>query len=210
MIEGLGLDQIAAMDSAWFPPISMIYAQKPKFPVRIYASEHHKLAICISEFTMPASLDRFIAKSILTWSKQERCKLVISPCSVPLLDEAKTPRQGVLVQRVGSTERTRRLLKESAVVQLEFGVIPGISGAPLNEGKWDSFDVIALIAEAYSEIPDARDAAAMVETIDKLLPQINLDVRPLYAEAGKIESRLKTLREQAKPAQSSIRPTPYA
>jgi uncharacterized protein len=186
MIDSLKLDQVAAMDSAWFPPISMIYAQKPKVPARIYASERHKLAICLSEFTMPASLDRFIAKSILSWAKEQKCSLVISPCGVPILEEEKTPREGVLVQGVGSTDRTRQLLRDSAIAPLEFGVVPGISGALLNEGKWDTTDVIALIVEAYSEIPDARAAAAMVEAIDKLLPEINLDVTPLYAEAEKI------------------------
>lgn len=127
-----------------------------------------------------------------------------------LEEEENLQRGGVVIQGVGSTDRTRQMLKDNGISQLDFGVVPGITGALLNEGRWTAADVIALIVEAYSEIPDARAAAAMVEAIDKLLPQIDLNVSPLYAEAEKIESRLKTLREQAKPAQSPIRPTPYA
>ena len=32
IISSLKLDQIAAIDSPWFPPVSIIYGQKPKFP----------------------------------------------------------------------------------------------------------------------------------------------------------------------------------
>lgn len=38
LIDYLKLDQICAVDSEGFPPTSMIYVTKPKFPARIYAS----------------------------------------------------------------------------------------------------------------------------------------------------------------------------
>jgi uncharacterized protein len=211
IISSLKLDQIAAMDSAWFPPVSVIYAQKPKFPARIYASDHHKIAVCLSEFTMPAYFDRPIAKSILSWAKEQRCSLVISLCGIPVSEEeGNMKRDGVAVLGVGSTDQARQILKDNGISQLDSGVVPGITGALLNEGEWNAANVIALIVEAYSEVPDARAVAAMVEAIDMLLPQIGLEVSPLYDEAERIESRLRTLREQARPARSPIRPSPYA
>jgi uncharacterized protein len=210
IISSLKLDQIAAMDSTWFPAVSMIYGQKPKFPARIYASGQHKIAVCLSEFTMPVYLDRFIAKSILSWANEHRCSLVISLCGMPVSEEENMQRSGVAVLGVGSTERTRQILKDNGIPQLDFGVVPGITGALLNEGRWNAANVIALIVETHSEVSDARVAAAMVEAIDMLLSQIDLEVSPLYVEAEEIESRLRSLREQAKPARSSIRPSPYA
>jgi len=46
--------------------------------------------------------------------------------------------------------------------------------------------------------------------IDRLLPQIDLDLSPLYSEADRIESRLKAIREQAKPVEKSMPPALYA
>ena len=89
IISSLKLDQIAAMESAWFPPVSVIYTEKPNFPARIYASSHHNIAVCLSEFTMPAHLDRPIAKSILSWANEQRCSLVISLCGIPVSEEGK-------------------------------------------------------------------------------------------------------------------------
>ena len=63
IIDSLELDQIAALESTAFPPVSMIYARKPKFPARIYAREDLKLAIFISEVPMHPGLHRPLAQS---------------------------------------------------------------------------------------------------------------------------------------------------
>jgi uncharacterized protein len=210
LISSLKLDQIAAIDSAWFPSVSMIYAGKPKFPGRIYASQEHKIAVCLSEFSSPPYLHRFIAKAILTWAREQKCSLVITPCGVPMLEERASIRpERLLIYGIGTTEFARQKLRDSAIEQLEFGVVPGISGALLNEGRWNNFDTIALLVEAYQGIPDAKAAAAIAEAINKLLPQIRLDVSPLYHEAEQIESRLKTLREQAKQVETQAPPAVY-
>ncbi len=205
LISNLKLDQIAAVDSAFFPPVSMIYAGKPKFPGRIYASKDHKIAVFLSEFTPQPYLDRFIARAILGWTRQKKCSLVISPCGVPLLQERELGgSEKLLVHGVGSTEAARQRISDAGIHVLEFGVIPGISGALLNEGKWENIDIVALLVEAYHSIPDAKAAAAIVEAIDSLLPRVRLDVSPLYREAEEIESRLRTLREQARPVEAAI------
>jgi predicted ATP-grasp superfamily ATP-dependent carboligase len=48
---------------------------------------------------------------------------------------------------------------------------------------------------------DAMAAAKIIEAIDKLLPEIKIDVKPLYEQAKQIEEQLRKLRVQAKPAE---------
>jgi uncharacterized protein len=189
----------------------MIYAQKPKFPARIYASAGDKIAICLSEFTPPIYLDRFIARSILSWAREQQCSMVISPCGVPILkdDDRERPKTPI-IHGVAATEPARKKIREANIHLLEFGAVPGISGALLNEGRWSNFEVIALLVEAYQEIPDARAAAGTVEAMDRILPQIELDVSPLYDEAERIEARLKAIREQAKPVENPMPPGLYS
>lgn len=211
LISSLRLDEIAAIDSPWFPPTSMIYAYEPKFPARICANGLNKIAVCLSEFTMPAHLDRYVAKSILSWANEQKCSLVITLCSMTLPQqggESHEPRATVL--GVGLNDQTRQTLKNNGISLLDFGVVPGITGALLNESKWSSTDVIALVVVSESEVQDARVAGLMGEAIDLLLPQIDLEIAPLYARAEEIEVRLRALREQAKPARPSGGPSPYA
>jgi uncharacterized protein len=210
LISTLKLDQVAAVDSAWFPPLSMVYADKPKFPARIYASTEHKIAVFLSEFTPATFLHRSIARTIISWAQQKKCRLVISPCGVPMLEERATERPKKLVIRgVGSTNEARRKLKNANIPSLEFGVVPGVAGSLLNEGRWNNFDVIALLVEAYREVPDPKAAAVAVEAVDDILPEIELDVSPLYDEAERIEARLKIVRQQAKPVENSMPPGVY-
>jgi uncharacterized protein len=48
LVNVLNLDQICGLDSDEFPPVSMIYDSKPKFPARIYADEKAKIVVFLS------------------------------------------------------------------------------------------------------------------------------------------------------------------
>src|SRR3972149_11764576 len=69
MISALKMDQIMAVDSDDFPPLSMVYAHKPKYPVRVYAAPAARLGCFISEIPLPARAHRAIARTLLEWSK---------------------------------------------------------------------------------------------------------------------------------------------
>jgi len=82
----------------------------------------------------------------------------------------------------------------------------------LNEGRRRDFDVITLLSEAHPDYPDARAAARVIEVIDKLLLHTELDARPLYEEAERIEMQLKTIQHQAdavKKPGTPVRPSMY-
>ncbi|MCP8309775.1 MAG: proteasome assembly chaperone family protein [archaeon] len=200
LVAALKLDQIAALDSDRFPAVSMIYANKPKFPARVYAREELKTVVFLSEFRILPHLYRPLAKTLLNWAKEQKCSLIISPVGYPveLLSISEEP----VVQGVGSTDRARERLISNGIKQLSIGIIPGISGLLLNEGRWANFDVISLIIPIQPNIPEVKAAVKAVEIIDKLIPEIEIDVAPLYQEAERIAERLKVLRKQAKPIES--------
>ncbi|MCG2826159.1 MAG: PAC2 family protein, partial [Thermoplasmatales archaeon] len=78
--------------------------------------------------------------------------------------------------------------------------VTGVAGVLLNEGRRANFDVISLLAETRTGMPDARAAAKIIEGIDRLILSIKIDVKPLYKEAERIEKYLRALREKSKPA----------
>lgn len=200
LLATLNLDQIAALDSDRFPTVSMIYANKPKFPARIYASEKLKTVVFLSEFRILPYLYRPLAKTLLNWAKEQKCSLIISPVGYPV--QLLSIEKELDVMGVGSTDRARQRLISSDIKQLNIGIIPGISGLLLNEGRWANFDVISLIIPIQPDIPEVKAAVRAVEMIDKLIPEIKVDVAPLHQEAERIAERLKVLRKQAKPMES--------
>jgi uncharacterized protein len=90
------------------------------------------------------------------------------------------------------------MLQENGLTEFTEGVITGVAGVLLNEGRRRDFNVATILAEAHPDYPDARAAARVIEMINRFLLHIDLDVKPLYDEAGRIESQLKLIHKQAK------------
>ena len=197
LITTLPVDQVCALDSEDFPPLSMVYAYKPKFPVRIYALPQTKLSIFIAEVPLPPRVHRSLALSLLRWATTHRCRQIVSLEGLPLPGEAK--QQELQVWGVGSTDTARKSLDDAGIAKLETGIISGVSGVLLNEARWQFYDVVTLLAEARSTMPDAFAAAKLLEALDLLLPEIKLDLEPLREQAKALETHLQRLREEAKP-----------
>ena len=199
LIDVLELQQIGIMDSKYFPTVSIVRNGTPLYPVRIYAGKG--VCIFISEFQPAPKLIRPIAESILAFAKKKGAKTIISPEGL-VLDNDQDENEEVQVYALGSTQETRELLAKHDIQQFGNGIITGVSGVLLNLGKKEGVNAISILAEANPNYPDARAAAKVIEAIDKLLPNVKIDVKPLYTEAENIEKTLRMMQKQAAPAQA--------
>ena len=191
LINALKLEQIGIMDSVYFPTVSLVRNSEPHNPVRIYASdklgeseEGERVVAFISEFQPPPNMVKAIASTILDWAIEQKCGVLISPEGLVVeREEGEEPdgdgaKEMVSVYGVGSTGRAREMLDKQGITTFEEGVITGVAGVLLNEGKRRDFDVLSLLAEAHPDYPDARAAAKIIETIDKMLLHIQIDAAP--------------------------------
>lgn len=198
LIDVLELEQIGIMDSKFFPTVSIVRNGVPLYPVRIYAGKG--VCIFISEFQPAPKLIRPIAETILAFAKAKGASTIISPEGL-VLDSEGEENEEVAVYALGSTQETRDLLAKNGIEQFGNGIITGVSGVLLNLGKKEGINAISILAEANPNYPDARAAAKVIEAIDKLLPGVKIDVKPLYTEAENIEKTLRMMQKQAAPAQ---------
>ncbi len=210
LINALELEQIGIIDSVKFPTISLVHDGVPYNPVRIYAGKSseskedlNQIVVFISEFQPPQSMIRPITTTILDWMQEHKCKLLISPegfvsgepgeggTAMITDDDEETEEEPPIAFGIGSTPNTNSLLNKYDISIFADGVISGVSGVLLNEAKRREIDVICLLAEAHAEYPDARAAAQIIETIDKMLLKIEIDAQPLYEQAQKIEKHIQ-------------------
>jgi len=202
LIKVLEMEHIGIMDSAQFPTVSLIRDSKPLSPVRIYANEKGKtgdqLVAFISEFQAPPSLIRPISHTLIEWAVEQRCKMIVSPEGLVVDPELRDSAEiSDVVFGIASTLRSRELLKQHGIRSFEEGVISGVAGVLLNEGRKRDFDVITLLAEAHPDFPDARAAALVLEAIDDILLGVDFDAKPLFEEAQRIEEHIREIRKQA-------------
>ena len=196
LIQMLPVDQVCALESEDFPSVSMIYAKKPKFPARVYASHEHKLAIFVCEMPLPPRIHRPVAYTLMDWAKKQGCREIISLEGLPMEGDGDG---GPAVWGVGSTDHARQQLDKHKIAQLETGMIAGVTGVLLNEGRWRNSDVIALLAEARPDLPDAHAAVSLVHALDELLEEVTVDLGPLQQQARQLEEFLQKLKQQATP-----------
>jgi uncharacterized protein len=212
MIDALGLKQIGAMDSAYFPTLSVVHTGEPLSPVRIYGgtlNNGQKLAVFVSEFKPKANLINSLSDAIMAWSKKKGCKLLISPEGMVVEGKSSETEMIVDAYAIGSTENARATLTAKNIPQFKNGIIAGVSGVLLNKGKHEKFDVISILAEAHPNYPDARAAASAINVIASVIG-IEIPVGPLYEEAERIEKQLQKFHKQAKPIVSSAGEIPQA
>jgi uncharacterized protein len=214
LIDTLGMEQIGIVESPAFPTVSLIRNGDPQHPVRIYAGRPpadragrgaDKIVAFVSEFHPSPTIIHPLATAIIDWVQEQRCSLLVSPEG--LVVEAAPPHGGkvargprlndVKVYGVASTRKARELYIEPNMTPFAEGVITGIAGVLLNEGRRRGFDVLTFLAEAQSDYPDARAAAKVIETINQILLRTPLDPVPLYAEAERIEQQLLSIQRHA-------------
>jgi len=233
IVKVLNLEQIGVLDSDVFPALSLVRRGEPLDTVRIYAGQrvgtelsHDQIVVFISEFQPPPNLIRPIAGAMLDWVQAEKCKMLYSPEGLVIEREgqaaegngtgeegaqkaAPPPPKDIDTYGIASTPTGRKLLEENNIRLFQEGVITGMAGVLLNEGRRRDFEVISLLAEANPAYPDARAAAKVIESLNKLLLHVKLDSTPLYDEAGVIEAQIKSVQKQAKTPKATPAPHMY-
>jgi uncharacterized protein len=217
LIDTLGMEQIGIVESPAFPTVSLIRDGNPQHPVRIYAGRPpsdrtgrpaDKLVAFVSEFHPPPAIIHPLATAIMDWVQEQRCGMIVSPEGLvvdrpahephPSGSRSRTPKlSDVKIYGVASTRKARELYIEPNMTPFLEGVITGIAGILLNEGRRRGFDVLTFLAEAQPDYPDARAAAKVIESINAVLLRTPLDPVPLYKEAERIEQQLLLIQRRA-------------
>jgi len=109
LVSFLNLEQIAIVDSVYFPSISLIRDGMPLAPARVYAGQlgkhgEEKIVVFVSEFQPSPEILKSLAITIMDWAVEHRCRLVISP-------------EGLL-----SKEESERLQRMAAASRMDQGV----------------------------------------------------------------------------------------
>jgi uncharacterized protein len=195
--ESLKMERIAYVLSDEVPPAALVQEGVPGYPLRVLGHKH--LSILTSEFQIPITIAFSLAKSIMSWAEANGYDTIVGLEGLMSgQEQATAPEKELRVFGVGSTPAARDRISKAGIEQFKIGMITGVSGALLSEGERMGKDIICLLVEANAMYPDARGAAKLVESLSKLLPDVQLDLKELYKEAEMIEENVKATVERTK------------
>ncbi len=196
-INSLKTELVGILDSSLFSPMSVIYDGKPNFPARIYANEEKKLGFFVSELVLESAAYRPVADIILRWSKDNKCKTIISIVGRTIEKEDKTIKEEEpSLNVISNSSIIMKELGDVGIFPLKNGTINGIPGILLNESNWKNIDVIVFVVDVISGVPDFRAAANVVQAISKIVPEAYCEIQLLIKEAENIENKLKMINSQ--------------
>jgi len=210
IVKSLKLKEIGAIISKHFMPVTIIHNSNPSPPVRIYAGKKtcgpdgncEQLVVIISEFMPPLEIIKPLGDKILEWADKKRIKTIVALEGTNAIGEMKDKKPKI--HGVGSTPEMNNLLKKYKINKTKEGMITGVTGVLLYEGVIMNRDVLCLLAEAHVSYPDSRATGSLLEKLDKMLPEIKIDPKPLYKEAEEIENNIRNFMEQSKPTAPSL------
>jgi uncharacterized protein (TIGR00161 family) len=215
IIDSLKLEPIGTITSNQFMPATVIHKSIPSPPVRIYGGKKkcgpndicNTLAIIISEFMPSPEIIKPLVEKILNWAEKKGCRIILSLEGMHAIGK---PTKKSKIFGIATTPEMVKTLKNFKINQTQEGMITGVTGVLLYQGLLDKKDVICLLAETQANYPDSRAAAVLIEKLDKMLPAIKIDPKPLYNTAKKIEDKILKSLEQSKPTAPSIQPAPFS
>ncbi|MGE0015645.1 MAG: proteasome assembly chaperone family protein [Candidatus Methanomethylophilaceae archaeon] len=100
----------------------------------------------------------------------------------------------------GSTPGAREMIGSFGVEPLDTGMIKGLTGVMLFEGKERDIDIVTLLCPADPKLPDPRAAAGVLDRLAKVIPELKeMNTSPLFQEAEEIDRRIRAQNESDAP-----------
>lgn len=212
MIRALQLPRIGILHSEDELPIAIVQNGRVNPPIRVHG--RGKVAIVLSEFPPPPTALTSLAETLLAGAEQRKMRLLLALEGVvpqPLENgEAAAAEAPATEQSWVVTAREDpallELFRKASARPLSDAVLGGMTGALLVRAQRRQLPMGALLVSARDSggFPDHRAAAALIETVDRFLPDLKIETGPLRTQAEVIERALRqAMKGHAKPELAS-------
>jgi predicted ATP-grasp superfamily ATP-dependent carboligase len=202
IVRVLQLPRVGRFESPDLAPIAVVQGGAVNPTIRVYGRPD--LALVLSEFPPTPTQANAIAKAILDNAEQHKARAIVCLEGVVPHPEEEAGTESNDSSPADEQVWVAYSRKDPGFVAgfeaakartLEEGVIGGVSGALLVQGLGRSVPVAVLLVSARvaEGLPDHRAGAALIETLDRLLPELKIDTGPLRAQAEQIEKALRSV-----------------
>ncbi len=184
IVEKMGFEEFGYIESDGFASIIRVHNGMPVFPSRIYVNDKARLVVLISEQVIPKALVPKLAKTTVTWIKSKGIKRAISLAGINTGNAKDDSIYGI-----ADSESAKKLLEQNKVEMINDGITTGVTALILLElQKEPGIEAMSLMGPV-SIGADYKAAAKLLEKMNVIFG-LNIDVKPLLAEAKKTEKEI--------------------
>lgn len=178
---------MAGITSSELPPYTLIQNGEPYPPVRIYGyntENGSSILVITSEISPKPELCYAMSMKIMELLNELGVHRLIALEGVAQCDNSE-------IVVCGNNKDTLDRAREAELKVLDDGLVRGMTGVMLYEGRDMEIDVLALLCPADPNMPDPRASASIIEPLRKLIPELDIESEPLIKEADEMESKIR-------------------
>jgi uncharacterized protein len=211
LLRHLGLPLVGHLRIPELSSVMAIDEGRATSAVRIYGGEVEcKLAggcprvyIVTTELALSSPVAGRIGDAVVALAKRDNARLVLVMEGVHRSEGDETP-------DVFSASSDKKVLKElvkAGIPAMERALIAGIAAQVILSAPGMGVAAAAVLVEARRDHPDGRAAVALIEAFHKILPEVDIDPKPLLKEALQLEADIKRAQQHAVD-QNALPPAP--
>lgn len=200
LIRNLELPLVGHVRVPELSSVTSIEAGRATSAVRIYGGDVvcvgakcPRIYLITTELAPPPAVGFRLAEAVLDWAARGGVHLVLALEGVVRAEGDNTP--DVFVAAADGSVLAE--LKALGLPAMERALIGGITAHLLLLAASRKVRSGTVLVEASRDHPDGRAAAALIEALAKVVPDVRMDPKPLLQEAMALEAELRKVRDSA-------------
>jgi len=191
IVQELGMDEVAFVDSEGVPPYTTVEVGRLKRPIRICVNEKKNLFIMIGSIFVPPSLINPLSDVLIEWLKKQGVREVVA------LAGASSIKLGEAASKVvcAATDDACVDMKQKGLEIMDSGLITGLAGALLVKCGENGIRGITLLTEAADNKPDVEAALKLIRTLNDLY-NLKIDTSQVSEEVEQLKQQFNNMVKQ--------------
>ena len=184
IIDELGLEEVAYVDSQSLPPVIVLHEGLPHSSIRIFGNEMVLLAV--SEMPIAAGIIYPVMDALIDWGRSKKVRMMVSLSGIPIEDRQDAKELKVFAAT--SSSETLKIIQDKGLEPLMEGYMVGPQAIMLMRGSQSGLPAVTLMAQCFLNYPDPEAAAEVLKSLEKLTG-VKVDIAKLLEKGEEI--RLK-------------------
>jgi uncharacterized protein len=202
LIEELGMEEIAFLDSKLLPPLIVLHEGLPHSSVRIFGN--HNTLLAVSEVPLSADIIYPIMYALIDWGKSKNAKMMISLSGLPIQDRQDAKELKVFA--AGSNLDMLKMAEEKGLNVLGEGYMVGPQAIMLQRCANSGLPALTLLAQCFYNYPDPEAAAEILKGLTSVTG-LKVDVAKLLEKGEEIRLKARDVMKRTQQELSDMKKT---
>ncbi len=203
LLEHLQLPLVGSVHIDGMTPVAVVTDGLASLPIRIHGGEveckledRHcpRIYLVVTEIQMGDAAFDLIGRAILEWAREGGANIILCLEGVVRDEGDKEPD----VFAAGGDPAALQELLAIDVPPLERAILGGVCAVILTSARKEKVCAGALVVEADPANPDGRAAVELIKALDRLIPSVTVDTKPLEEEAQRLEETVRKAERDAR------------